>query len=330
MATNPRLSICIPTYNFGNYIGQTLDSIFNQPADNLEVIIGDGGSSDNTSSVIAKYIKVHPNIKYHNFGSKGGIDVDIAKTIDLASGDFIWLLSADDVLTDNSIMKLLSYLSSDISIYLLDRIDCDKSLFPLNSRHWLKDNDHNIYNFSISSDLRCYLNKSLGLGALFSYMSSIVVKRESWVSSVAPEIFYGSNYAHVATLFNISLNGGRLMWINSPFVYNRNFNDSFMSEGITTRFIIDFYGYDLIMSHFFTDLVTINHIKRIMRFEHKWFHLFSLRSKVNNSDWSKLKKWLYHYRYLSVVIFCADFFGRSTIYKFLSRVLKPLTLHFFR
>ena len=43
-----KLSICIPTYNFGHTIGETLDSILTNNLDGVEIVILDGGSSDNT------------------------------------------------------------------------------------------------------------------------------------------------------------------------------------------------------------------------------------------------------------------------------------------
>ena len=46
MSSLPKISIIIPSLNKGKYIRQTLNSIFNQKYENLEVIIQDGGSSD--------------------------------------------------------------------------------------------------------------------------------------------------------------------------------------------------------------------------------------------------------------------------------------------
>ena len=55
--TQKKVSVIIPAYNAGKYVSQTLDSIINQNFKNLDIIIIDDGSSDNTSEIILKYCK---------------------------------------------------------------------------------------------------------------------------------------------------------------------------------------------------------------------------------------------------------------------------------
>ncbi len=56
--TKHLLSICIATYNRAEYIGETLESIIPQVTDEVEIVIVDGASTDNTSSVVKHYIEV--------------------------------------------------------------------------------------------------------------------------------------------------------------------------------------------------------------------------------------------------------------------------------
>ena len=51
----PLLSICIATYNRASYIGETLDSIIPQLDDDVELLVVDGASTDNTEDVVRKY-----------------------------------------------------------------------------------------------------------------------------------------------------------------------------------------------------------------------------------------------------------------------------------
>ena len=46
------LSICIPAKNFGQFIGETLDSIIQQANKNVEIVVLDGGSTDNTQEIV--------------------------------------------------------------------------------------------------------------------------------------------------------------------------------------------------------------------------------------------------------------------------------------
>lgn len=59
------LSIVIPIYNFESYLGETLDSIIMQSEQSeVEILIFDGGSTDNTQDLVKKYQKYFSNIKY--------------------------------------------------------------------------------------------------------------------------------------------------------------------------------------------------------------------------------------------------------------------------
>src|ERR1051326_4086331 len=51
----PRISIVIPSYNQGNYIGKTLRSVVEQDYPNLQLIVMDGGSTDRTVDIIREY-----------------------------------------------------------------------------------------------------------------------------------------------------------------------------------------------------------------------------------------------------------------------------------
>ncbi|MFR6452270.1 MAG: glycosyltransferase family 2 protein, partial [Clostridium perfringens] len=57
------ISIIIPAYNIENYIAKCLDSLLNQTYRNLEIIVVDDGSSDNTGKVIDDYLSKYDNIK---------------------------------------------------------------------------------------------------------------------------------------------------------------------------------------------------------------------------------------------------------------------------
>ena len=105
-----KLSIAIPTYNYGKYLAATLEKLcLDTEFKYCEVVIGDSDSSDGTKQIVAEYMKQHPNIRYHNLGPKEGIDRAIVKTVDLCVGGiYIWLLSADDLPVDNCISNILN------------------------------------------------------------------------------------------------------------------------------------------------------------------------------------------------------------------------------
>ncbi len=126
-----KLSICIPTYNFGKFIGQTLDSILPNLREDVEVVILDGGSTDDTTQVVAQRQRDFPQIKYHRQGFRGGIDRDIVKVISMAHGDYCWLFSADDIMMFGAVDKVMHSIKSNCDIYLCEQILCNYEMQPI-------------------------------------------------------------------------------------------------------------------------------------------------------------------------------------------------------
>lgn len=62
--SSTQLSICIATLNRAAFIGQTLDSIIRQATDEMEIVIVDGASSDNTKEIVEHYQRQFPRLRY--------------------------------------------------------------------------------------------------------------------------------------------------------------------------------------------------------------------------------------------------------------------------
>lgn len=99
----PRISIITGVYNAEETIEQTITSVLNQDYDNLEYIIVDGLSTDNTLNIIKKY-KYNGRLRFISEADSGLYDA-LNKGVELATGDYIEILGADDCFTSNRIIS---------------------------------------------------------------------------------------------------------------------------------------------------------------------------------------------------------------------------------
>jgi len=111
--TLPRLSIIIPSYQQGEYIERTLQSIVSQKYADLELIVIDGGSTDQTSEIIERYRK-HIAI-YVSEKDEGQSDA-IKKGFNLATGDIIAWINSDDTYAKDSFSIVGQYFASNPSV----------------------------------------------------------------------------------------------------------------------------------------------------------------------------------------------------------------------
>lgn len=110
---NPKISIVVPSFNSGKYIKQTLESIVNQNYKNLELIVIDGGSSDNTLGEIENYSE---HITYYESKPDRGQTHAINKGFEKCTGEIFYWINADDYLEPDVLQKVADEYSQDIDV----------------------------------------------------------------------------------------------------------------------------------------------------------------------------------------------------------------------
>lgn len=129
-----RYSVIIPTYNYGHYLPQSLGSALNQTAPPFEIIVIDGGSTDNTPDVIKPYL-ADAHIKYIRTKNLG---VSAARNtgIQMAKSELIAFLDADDIWVHNK-------LELQFPLFNSPRVGVVYSLRqPFNEKGLIKDFEH--------------------------------------------------------------------------------------------------------------------------------------------------------------------------------------------
>ena len=218
------LSICMPTYNRLKYIQQALSPIINQiddkNADAVEILISNNASSDNTEHYIKEVIKNHPKlqIKYFCQTENIGAERNIYYVTNQAKGDWLCILSDDDVLLPGAIDKLLTLITNYPNF----------DAFCLNMYGFNQDSDPHQSSspvFNIADDV-ILKNKDDALALLWVYITflSVLVFRRDILANLDHSDKIGTFLRHsYIYLDSISKENG-IYITKDPFIATRGNN----------------------------------------------------------------------------------------------------------
>ncbi len=100
---NPSFSICIPNYNYGRFIGDTIESVLNQSYQNFEIIVADNASTDDSVAVVQRYQRQDARISLHRNRYNIGFAPNLQRVTQFAGNEFVNLLSSDDQMQPNAL-----------------------------------------------------------------------------------------------------------------------------------------------------------------------------------------------------------------------------------
>ena len=105
------LSIVIPCYKVESYLDKCLDSVCQYYTDEIEIILVDDGSPDNTPHLCDQWAEKDKRIKVIH-QKNGGLSVARNAGLDASSGDYIWFIDSDDWIADNAVEFVISHINS--------------------------------------------------------------------------------------------------------------------------------------------------------------------------------------------------------------------------
>lgn len=140
----PKISIVVPSYNQGRYLGDTLRSIIDQKYPNLELILVDGASTDTTLDVIRQY---EDHLTWWVSEPDGGQTEAINKGFRKSTGEIMAWINSDDLMADGALHRVASHFldNRDVDVVYGNRILIDEDgaeigrwLIPFHSDRVLK------------------------------------------------------------------------------------------------------------------------------------------------------------------------------------------------
>lgn len=197
------LSICIPTYNRACLLDQNLKCLCSQIVENVELIISDNCSDDNTRNVVMSYIKVGYNIKYFRNESNIGGELNFLQCFKMSSGKYVLLLGDDDFLCERAITTILSLIKEN----------SNWGLIFLNAGRDL-NMPEGLIEYEVHKSVESLLAQ-IHYG--FTFISSCVINR-SHFGSLNLEKYIGTFFVHVPFVLRAMTSSSQNVLIKSPLI----------------------------------------------------------------------------------------------------------------
>lgn len=203
-----KISICIPQYNRIAFLKIALAEIEQQDYKDIEICIADDASTDNTQKEIEELKTIYKfPINYHRFETNQGYDRNLRKSMELASGNYCFVLGNDDSLSDNgAIIRLATFLETN---NYPDVGFCNSSDYV---------NTHDV-------QIRAKTTQVIGSGAnvalkyysSFSFVAGLIFKKQAF-DQYNTDAYDKSIYVQIYLATAIIANGGKLFTFAEPLV----------------------------------------------------------------------------------------------------------------
>lgn len=208
-AQRPVLSISIPTFNRSGYVEAAVRRVAAQvaeldlPAGTVEIVITNNASTDGTEQTVQQLMSEFDGIRYFRNDSNLGIDGNIHRAVENATGQFVHLLSDDDKCEPHLYRDIFAILARtpDLHFMFLNAFVLDRN-----------GEDRRPPVLKVNSEALEYLDKEqllLAVGEWITFLSSFVVRRDSWVAAVEHKRYIGTEiYLSYVALSLLAQNDG--------------------------------------------------------------------------------------------------------------------------
>lgn len=150
-----KVSVIVPVYNVEKYIKKCLNSLVNQTLDEVEIVVVNDGSPDNSQRIIDEYTKKYKNVKSY-VKENGGLSDARNYGIKKATGKYISFVDSDDYIRKDMLEKMYNYaIQKNFDVVVCDSINVysDGTEILIKSNNNYSDND--VKNYIISPPMAC-------------------------------------------------------------------------------------------------------------------------------------------------------------------------------
>lgn len=196
--------MAIPTFNRARFLHELLTELCPQLLDRQEVelLISDNASTDDTSKIIAEFQQKGLNFRYLRNETNIGSDANFLQCFDQSRGKYVWLIGDDDIVLPKAVSRLIPLLKeADYSLVYL----CPYS-FRTDFRAECKGDRFRRFAQRIPNGVP-FIRK---VGTSIAFISAMIVNKNAWQSAERPELsqLVGSNLMHLGWLLPVLASGG--------------------------------------------------------------------------------------------------------------------------
>lgn len=104
------VSVCIPTFNYARFLPDAIGSVLSQTFDDFELLVVDNCSTDGTGGLVEDFARREPRLRYYKNASNLGLGANFNRAMELANGEYVKILCADDWLAPRALEKSVAAL----------------------------------------------------------------------------------------------------------------------------------------------------------------------------------------------------------------------------
>lgn len=216
----PKLSICIPTYNRSAYLDILLDSILLQATPfrkYLEIWVFDNHSTDHTLDILKKHKERYPDLKYSVHPKNQGSDFNICHCFKEARGEYVWIIGSDDALIEGALKIILNFINQkNYDLIYVNSMGYDHIYPKTNSIFSVK-----------SKEMHSKVQFTKKVGILLTFISGNIINRAKYLklaSLDAVDTYQGSYFAQLKWTYTLLKGGENFLYIKTPLIISKQNN----------------------------------------------------------------------------------------------------------
>ena len=178
------ISVIIPVYNVENYLEECLKSVQNQTYTNIEVLLVNDGSTDNSKQICERYCQEDSRFLLINQENQG-LSAARNKGVEISTGEYIVFVDSDDSIKTNYLEKLMQYMAEDVDI-----VEC---IFTVKKMEFLDENIETttiIFEGDSNEAVKFFPNHTLNVNAVTKLYRREIVEAVPYIDGVIFEDVY--------------------------------------------------------------------------------------------------------------------------------------------